>query len=273
MNNLKEYFQRLCQEAGLSPRKRFGQNFLLDEAVYESIVAAAEISKDETVLEVGPGLGELTKRLSLKAGKVLAVEYDSDLAQILPQIMKKSGLSNIEIINQDILSLDPSRHYDKIVANLPYNISAKFLSQFLSVRQRPERMVLLLQKEVVERICALPGKLSLLGLSVQFFAEVENLLMVPAQSFWPAPQVDSAVIRIVSKKVLPDLGAKSEKDFFRLLRIGFSAKRKMLKNNLASGYHLDEALVKNRMAAVGLKESVRAQELSLEQWIRLLGTF
>jgi 16S rRNA (adenine1518-N6/adenine1519-N6)-dimethyltransferase len=270
---LAAYFQALCQEAGLSPKKRFGQNFLLDEDIYERMADYGELQPGETVLEVGPGLGELTKRLARRAKEVLAVEYDEDLARILPGIMKKEGVENVQVLQSDILLLEKDRLYDKIVANLPYNISAKFLSQYLAERRRPKLMVLLLQKEVVERICAGPGQMSLLSLSVQYFALPEQLDKVPARSFWPAPKVDSSIVRLRTKNDLPDLGGKSERDFFRLARIGFSAKRKMLKNNLASGFHISELAAREHLLEAGLKEKARAQELSLLDWIRLLGTF
>jgi len=227
------------------------------------------------VLEVGPGLGFLTEKLAKTAKKVIAVELDKKLAGILTAGFLSKSIRNVSIINEDILNFRDDffagQNY-KIVANLPYNISSIFLRKFLSSAQPPETMVLMLQKEVAERIVAQPPQMSLLALSVQFYAEAEIISLVPPTAFWPQPEVDSALIKIVRKASAnqPQVDAKL---FFRLLKIAYSAKRKMLKNNLANGLHLPMAEVENIIVKSGHNPKIRAQELSLENWLNLFANF
>lgn len=268
--NLHERTKELCKLYGIKPARSKGQNFLIEEAVFDRIVAAANLTKEEIVLEVGPGLGFMTAKLARQAKQVVAVELDDKLAEVLKVGLALQGVKNIEVVNRNVLDMEVAKSGYKIVANLPYNITSVFIRKFLETPNRPELMVLMLQKEVAERIAAKPGEMSLLAVSVQFYAEAEVIEQVPAKLFWPAPEVDSAVIRIRAKKTLPQA---DERDFFRLVKFGFSAKRKMLKNNLAGGYHISQTEAVSRLKEAGIGEKARAEDLSLEDWLRLLPLF
>ncbi|MEI8360978.1 MAG: 16S rRNA (adenine(1518)-N(6)/adenine(1519)-N(6))-dimethyltransferase RsmA [bacterium] len=263
--------EQLCKLHNITPQHSKGQNFLIEEVFYDQIITAAGITHDDLVLEVGPGLGFLTAKLAKQARKVVTVELDDKLALLLKSTISEQKLANVSIINGNVLDIDVGQSEEdyKIVANLPYNITSVFLRKFLEqVKNKPLSMTLMLQKEVAERIVARPGAMSILAISVQYYANAEIVVeKVPAKAFWPAPKVDSAVIHITTKNVTPDI--KYTKDFFRLVKIGFSAKRKKLSHNLAAGFHIekDEAIL--WMKGVGLSESLRAQELSLDDWRRL----
>jgi 16S rRNA (adenine1518-N6/adenine1519-N6)-dimethyltransferase len=273
--DLLERTKEICEQNNIWPSRSKGQNFLVNEKVYEQIISAANLSKDDVVLEIGPGLGILTAKLSEKAGKVIAVELDDKLAKYLQDGLKESEVKNITVINENILdsNLKEEKFKDlfpkyKIVANLPYNITSVFIRRFLTAEHKPEEMVLMLQKEVAERICAKPGDMSLLALSVQFFAEPEIITKVPKEDFYPAPKVDSAVIKIKVKshKVKSDI---EEKEFFRIAKFGFSAKRKMLKNNLAGGLHITPAEAEKILVKAGFNPKARAEDLSVDDWKKL----
>jgi len=266
----------LCQMYGIKPQKSKGQNFLINEEVYERIIESADLSSKDTVLEVGPGLGFLTFKMASKAKKVIAVELDSKLVDILNILIKSKSQKNIKIFNKDILTAKGENFKKispyKIVSNLPYNITSVFLRKILSLENKPKIIILLLQKEVVDRIISQPPKMSLLSLSVQFYAQAELMFDVSRDNFYPAPKVDSAVIKITpNKKLLPDY--KSEKEFFKLLRIAFSAKRKMLKNNLATGLKISVEEVEKKLEKVNLDKKIRAEQLSLDNWLKLFELF
>jgi 16S rRNA (adenine1518-N6/adenine1519-N6)-dimethyltransferase len=298
--------KQLCHQYNIKPARTRGQNFLIREEVYDKIVKAANLKKSDIVLEVGPGLGFLTERIARRVKKVIAVELDDKLARALQARLEQQGIRNAEVVNGDILKIFnfqfsifkqiqnsklENQNY-KIVANLPYNITSIFLRKILSAEFKPSLMVLMLQKEVAERIVAKPGKMSLLAVAVQFYAKPKIIQFVPASSFWPKPEVDSTIIKLEviaatamprqrrgSAKAGPWAGQESKKfevneeEFFKLVRIGFSAKRKMLKNNLANGYHLNQEEVKNRLKMANFSLKIRAQELFLKDWIKLFGVF
>ena len=264
VNELKSQLARY----NIRPDKRLGQNFLLNEEVLDKIVEAADLSKADTILEIGPGLGFLTARLGQRAGKVIAIEKDRKLARVLNKIFKKN--KNIKIINDDVLYLtaDSSQLTAgyKVVANIPYYLTGKIIQNFLTARYKPNLMVLLLQKEVAKRITALPGQMSILSVSVQLYADPEIISHVGKENFYPVPEVDSATVRlkILSKPRL----AVDEKEFFRLVKIGFSNKRKQLQNNLAAG--LGKTVdYKELLVDLQLNPLTRAQDLSLVEWGRL----
>ncbi|MCK4554612.1 ribosomal RNA small subunit methyltransferase A [Candidatus Parcubacteria bacterium] len=278
--NLLQQTKQLCKLYNIKPARTKGQNFLIKEEVYDKIVQAADLKKDDVVLEVGPGLGFLTVKLAKKVKKVIAVELDDKLAEVLRNSVSKLAAANLEteflVMNEDILKFKISKfkiqNY-KIVANLPYNITSIFLRKFLSDEVKPKLMVLMLQKEVAERIVAKPGKMSLLAVSVQFYAKPEIIEIVPADNFWPKPAVDSAIIKLSIK---PPSGLRATgwlRDFFRLVKIGFSAKRKMLKNNLANGYHISQQEAEDKLKKADFDIKIRAQELSVEDWARLFEEF
>ncbi len=261
--------QELCQLYNLKPKHSHGQNFLITEQIYEDIVVAAKLVDLDNVLEVGPGLGFLTTRLAQAVNKVTAVELDAKLFEVLNVILTSLDISNIDLINQNVLDFNPDDlpiGY-KIVANLPYNITSVFLRKFLNANNKPDQMTLMLQKEVAERIVAKPGSHSMLSLSVQFYADPEIMRLVDKTDFWPAPKVNSAVlsIKIKPEKDLP-FSESGQKDFFRLLKFGFSSKRKMLKNNLAGAFRKTPIELGAILGQAGFKPSVRAQELSLLDW-------
>lgn len=272
--DLLERTKELCKLYHIIPARSRGQNFLIKEKAYDDIVEVSDLKLNDMVLEVGPGLGFLTARLAKKAGRVVAVELDDKLAEVLKTGLLAQGIKNVEVVNEDILELLITnyelRNY-KIVANLPYNITSIFLRKFLSEAEiRPELMVLMLQKEVTERICAKAGKMSLLAVSVQFYAQPEIMLVVPKEDFWPEPEVDSAIIKLKAKS---EKRKVNQREFFRLVKFGFSAKRKMLKNNLAAGLKISQQEAENKIIKAGFNEKIRAQELSVKDWLKLFSVF
>lgn len=283
MSNLLSEIREICRLLEISPARSKGQNFLTNEKIYNDIVAAADINSSDTVLEIGPGLGFLTMKLAAQAKRVIAVELDDKLAAYLEMGIAAANLKNIEIYNEDILKFNldkfikPNAPY-KIVANLPYNITSVFLRLFLSQAHKPQSLVLMLQKEVASRIISQAPDMNLLALSVQYYAEAEIVRDVKAGNFWPEPKVDSAVIRM--KVHLDRLSSDKEKKrladdklFFRLAKMGFSAKRKMLKNNIAGGLKIDSSIVSELLNKNGFKTTARAEDLSLKDWQKLFAAF
>jgi 16S rRNA (adenine1518-N6/adenine1519-N6)-dimethyltransferase len=283
--NLLEKTTDICKKHNIKPARSKGQNFLINDDIYDRIVESANLQCQDTVLEVGPGLGFLTEKLAAKAGKVIAVELDDKLVKVLGKRLEEKKINNVEIIHDDILKV--VMRYElcvtsfKVVANLPYNITSIFLRKILSTnRLIPNQLTLMLQKEVAERITAKPGKMSKLAVSVQFYADAKILFNVPKTDFWPEPKVDSAVIQLKIKnekfppKADQPLAEKiNERDFFRLIRIGFSARRKKLKNNLAGGFQIKTEEAGDRLKLANLNPDCRAQDLSVADWVKLLGHF
>ncbi|NCN07639.1 ribosomal RNA small subunit methyltransferase A [Candidatus Falkowbacteria bacterium] len=265
LNEIKD----VCQLYNIVPTKSKGQNFLFDENIIESIVKSANLNKKDTVLEIGPGLGVLTDYLIKEADQVVAVELDKKIISFLHK--KYQSVDNLRIIEGDILKLDVDslglQGAYKIVANLPYNITSNFIRTFLEADNPPVDMTIMIQKEVAQRIIAQVGDMSLLSLAVQFYAEPKILFPVSHNSFWPAPKVDSAVINL---KLKPKPAFDNPKLFFKVAKIGFSAKRKQLHNNLANGLHIASGLVKSILSDIGLNEKIRAQDLSINDWIKLI---
>ncbi|OGY43803.1 MAG: ribosomal RNA small subunit methyltransferase A [Candidatus Buchananbacteria bacterium RIFCSPHIGHO2_02_FULL_40_13] len=261
--------RQICQEYSIVPQKSQGQNFLFDDNIVKKIITAANLNVQDTVLEIGPGLGVLTDYLINEAGQVIAVELDKKLLGFLEK--RYQSVNNLKIIEGDILKLDINAFQlkpdYKIVANLPYNITSNFLRKFLAAPNPPSKMILMVQKEVAKRIVAKKGEMNLLAVAVQFYAEPQVLFEVSRQSFWPSPKVDSAVIKIKRKSQLFPV---DQKLFFRLVKIGFSAKRKQLQNNLANGFHLEKNQAKDLIIKSGLAEKIRAQDLELKDWLRIL---
>ena len=228
----------LLRAHGLRPRKRLGQNFLTDPAALARIVAAADLSSSDLVVEVGAGAGTLTRPLAEQAGRVLALELDDQLVALLRDELAE--LHNVEIVHSDVLRFSSPEltHLGyKVVGNLPYYITSAVLRRFLGKTPRPRLMVVTVQREVAERILAEPGKMNLLAVSVQFYGQPRMVARIPAGSFYPAPQVDSAVVRIdVGERPVVPLGeGVDEAGFGRVVRAGFSQKRKTLRNSLSAG--------------------------------------
>ena len=267
---LAETKQRLNQ-LDLRVRKRLGQHFLIDRHVLQQILAAAELAAGDTVLEIGPGLGILTRELARKAGRVIAIELDDRLAGLLKQEM--TSLPDVTIINDDILKIDPAdvvpkTEKYKVVANLPYYITSPVLRHFLEATVKPHLMVVMVQKEVAEAIAAGPGKRSLLSISVQFYGRPAIISKVPAKSFYPAPEVDSAILRIVLYPE-PAVAVDDVQSFFETVRAGFASPRKQLANSLAQGLGLPKTDVVNLLAAAVIAPQRRAESLSLKEWAQL----
>jgi len=262
--------KEFCREYSIVPTRTKGQNFLITESVYNDIIEAAELKKEDTILEVGPGLGFLTEKLAVIVEQVVAVELDNKLASVLQQ--RLVDVDNLTVFNENVLDMS-IRNWKletkkwQVVANLPYNITSVFLRKIFELKNKPEMLVLMLQKEVAERIVAKPGKMSLLAISVQRYAMVEIVRYVGKEHFWPMPEVDSAVLKI---KTLPASKIDDDKSFFRLVKIGFSQKRKMLKNNLSNGFHISQEEAEEWITKAGFGKKVRAQELSVDDWERLL---
>ncbi|MBI2304929.1 MAG: ribosomal RNA small subunit methyltransferase A [Chloroflexi bacterium] len=261
----------LLKRFGLRARKGLAQHFLVDRGVMLRVVEAAELSADDWVVEVGPGLGLMTRELAERAGTVLAVELDEHLAAALAELMRER--SNISIINRDILKVDPEqllgpvKEY-KVVANLPYYITAAVLRHFLERERRPRLMVTMVQKEVARNIVAGPGGMSLLSLSVQLYGRPRVVTSVSSRSFYPAPKVDSAIVAI-HVHPRPWLSPSQAEAFFRVARAGFSQKRKLVENSLSASLNLPRPQVEAALIQAGIEARRRAQSLSLEEWLRL----
>jgi len=264
----------LLRAHGLAPRKGFGQNFLVDESALRQVVRAAEISPGDTVLEVGPGLGHLTRYLALCARRVVAVELDRDLLPILSEVLGQAA--NVDLVQGDILKLDlaallPQPGY-LVVANIPYNITGALIEILLEARLKPSRLVLTVQKEVAEAICAKPGDLSVRALSVQVYGEPRIAAHIPSGAFYPAPNVDSAVLRI-DLLPQPRLPAADLNTFFRLVKAGFSQKRKTLRNALSGGLGWKQAATAELLQSAGVDPQRRAETLSFEEWEKLVAAY
>ncbi len=277
MSDLLPKIREICHLFEIKPARSKGQNFLVNERIYDDIVRAADLKKTDTILEIGPGLGFLTFKLAANVKRVIAVELDDKLANYLQIGVAAQDNKNVEIFNEDILRFNLDKHLAaknnyKIVANLPYNITSIFLRLFLSARHKPDAMILMLQKEVAERIVAKPPEMSLLALSVQYYAEAEIIREVKAGNFWPEPKVDSAIIKLnIKSRAISDFASQENEDkmFFRLAKIGFSAKRKMLKNNLAGGLKIEQKIITNILTQNKFNPLLRAEDLALGDWLKL----
>jgi len=251
-----------------TPKKKLGQHWLEDKATLREIVSYADLDPNEDiVLEIGPGLGSLTSELVNSAKSVIAVELDKNLSDKLKKIIKTD---NLDVVNGDILTFDLNQLNPdyKIVANIPYYLTSNLIRVISETTNPPELIVLLVQKEVAERLAALPGSLSILGVTTQFYWEVEQKVIVPAEMFTPPPRVDSQVV-VLSRRPTALFGDVDTKKFFRLVKIGFSARRKTLENSLSNGFREGKDLVSELLREANLDPSTRPQNLSLEDWHKL----
>jgi len=263
--------RQLLNRYHLTPSKGLGQNFLVDDEILSEIVRIAEIPADSTVLEIGPGLGGLTRYLAEAADDVVAVELDRRMIPPLKEVLKE--YDHVRIIQGDILEIDPdSLIVDpaySVVANIPYYITSAVIRHLLNAKTKPRRIVLTVQKEVAQRICAQPGDLSLLALSVQIFGSVSIPLTIPADAFFPQPKVDSSVVKI-DVYTEPLVSVAELDDFFRLAKAGFGQKRKTLRNSLSSDLRLSTSEVEAALAKAGIDPMRRAETVSIEEWKRLV---
>ncbi|MCJ7434678.1 MAG: 16S rRNA (adenine(1518)-N(6)/adenine(1519)-N(6))-dimethyltransferase RsmA [Anaerolineales bacterium] len=258
---------------GLRADKSLGQNFLQDPFALEKIADAAEITPGDSALEIGPGLGSLTRYLAVSAQQVTAVELDADLLPPLKAILKPHA--NVRLIHGDILKLSPSELMEQpdyiVAANIPYYITSAIIRHLLEHEPKPRRMVLTIQKEVANRICAAPGDLSLLALSVQVYGEPAITGLIPAEAFYPAPKVDSAILRLDIYKA-PLIPHEQLAIFFKLIKAGFSQKRKTLRNSLSGGLHIPTTEAESMLKQTGIDPQRRAETLSIPEWQTLCNT-
>ncbi len=272
-----EKIKKILKKYNLAPNKFMGQNFLVDKSILEKIVGAAQVAKWDNILEIGPGLGTLTNALLEKCANVIAIEKDKDLILVLEDNLK--GYKNVAIINDDFLKLDFERLVSafrekgktdyKIVSNLPYYITSPVIRKILSSNSLPREIVFLIQREVAKRICAKPGQMSFISAFVQFYGRPEITEIVKPQSFWPKPKVDSAILKIIPRKET-GISGNEEGKLWRLVKIGFSSRRKTLANNLSAGLHLPKGKIVKMLEKSGFSEKIRAQELDAGDWIKLL---
>ena len=264
----------LLRQYGLHPSKGLGQNFLQDTDILQKIVKYAVIQSTDNVLEIGPGLGNLTRYLALSARSVMAVELDRNLFPALEGVL--GSYKNIHLVQGDILRLDPAVLMGGldyiVVANIPYYITSAVIRHLLETEPPPQRVILTVQKEVAERICAEAGEMNILALSVQVYGKPSIIEIIPASAFYPQPNVDSAVLRIEIQPQ-PILSPSYLNTFFVLIKAGFSQKRKTLRNSLSSGLHLAPIESEKLLTAAGVDPRRRAETLSLEEWSRLCEQF
>jgi 16S rRNA (adenine1518-N6/adenine1519-N6)-dimethyltransferase len=264
----------LLRQNNLHPDKSLGQNFLQDETALKHVIDAAGITSLDVVLEIGPGLGSLTRHLALHAHRVVAVELDPGLVPILKKVLAQ--YSNVQLIQGNILALDPADLISQpdylVVANIPYNITSILLRHLLETSLPPRRLVLTIQQEVAQRICAVPGDMSLLALSIQVYGHPEIIAHIPAAAFYPPPRVDSSIIRI-DRYPSPLIPLEELDAFFRLIKAGFSQKRKTLRNALAGGLHLSSSTAEVLLNNAHIDPMRRAETLSLSEWHLLTTVF
>lgn len=267
----------LLRRHGLHPDKRLGQNFLVDEASIHKVIEAAGLQTGDVVIEIGAGLGNLTRHLAVRTRQVVAVELDERLIPALQQVL--APFPNAHIVHGDILSLSPSDLFPfhmeeryQVVANIPYYITSALIRHLLESNPPPQRICLTVQLEVAQRICAKPGDLSLLALSVQVYGSPHIASRIPAGAFYPPPKVDSAVVR-VDLYPQPVIPAGQIDLFFRLTKAGFSQKRKTLRNALSGGLNQPAPQIEDLLNTAGIDPRRRAETLSLDEWMKLLEAY
>ena len=260
----------LLKKYGLRPHKGLGQNFLHDPIALEKIVAAAQLQPTDSVLEIGPGLGSLTRYLAASAREVVAVELDQHLLPPLKAVLAPN--SNVRLIQGDILELNPNQLMQEedyiVVANIPYYITSALIRHLLESKTKPRRIVLTIQKEVAQRICAGTGDMSLLALSVQVYGKPHIAAHIPSGAFHPSPNVDSSIL-VIEIYPSPRIPRELLDTFFKLIKAGFGQKRKTLRNSLASGLSISTAQSAELLVRSGIDPMRRAETLSIEEWQRL----
>ena len=285
----KNIIKKILKEHSARPVRYLGQNFLISKQALKKILSTANLQPDDIVLEIGPGIGTLTVELASRVKKVIAIEKDKKMVEILKEILK--DFDNIKIIQEDILKSDIqnliSKRQYKLVANLPYYITSPVIRKFLEIKNPPALMVLMVQKEVAQRICAIPPKMSILAVSVQFYARPNIVSYVSKKSFWPQPKVDSAILKISA--INRRRKSAFNQRFFKIVKAGFSHPRKQLINNLSkelvlnlgsglalspsNGLKLNKEKVKFWLLKNKINPSQRAETLRIEDWVRLTETF
>jgi 16S rRNA (adenine1518-N6/adenine1519-N6)-dimethyltransferase len=263
----KKDIQELLKKHDAVPSKGLGQNFLASRGIAQKIIESADIKAEDTILEIGPGIGNLTQELAKSAKNVVAVEKDQKMAEILKETL--ADFKNVEIVNTDFLDYAPGAGSYNVVANLPYYITSPAIRKFLEGDNQPGLMVLMVQKEVARRICAKPPRMNLLAVSVQFYAKPKIAFYVKKENFWPKPKVDSAVIKIILGGYPESANSGFTANFFRVAKAGFSQPRKQLLNNLSSGLDIKKEEVAKILEKAGISPKQRAETLSIGDWIKL----
>ncbi len=254
-------------------KKSLGQNFLHDESIIEKILVTAEIGPEDHVFEIGPGTGALTKELEKQASHVVAVELDHELVERLQMHFEKN--EGVSILEGNMLDMNLNAVLEhagceggkyKVVANIPYYITAPIIRTLLSLELQPKTLTLMVQKEVAERMTAKPGSMSLLSLMVQYYSDARIAFLVPREAFDPQPAVESAVVHLAPKR---PFNMEEDRSLFRVARAGFAARRKTLVNNVSSSLHLPKEKIEALLLAQGLRTDIRAQALSVKDWEKL----
>jgi len=272
----KKQIKDLLKEYRTYASKRLGQNFLIDKTVLRKIIEAADLKPNDMVLEIGPGIGTLTRELAKTAIKVIAIEKDPKMIDVLKDTTK--DFQNVEIIKEDILKMSPesyklkAKSY-KVVANLPFYLTAPVIRQFLETKNPPQEMNLVVQKEVAQRICAKPPDMSILAVSIQFYAKPEIISYISKKSFWPSPKVDAAILKIVPRQFCVPASRQFCEQFFRIVKAGFAHPRKQILNNLSNELKYDKEVVRFWLLKNNIQPTQRAETLTLEDWIKLTKSF
>ncbi len=267
----KNVVKQVLDKYQIRPLKRLGQNFLISKKALNDFINACDLKKNDVVLEIGSGLGTITQEIAKKVKTVIAIEKDKKMCEIMKQTLR--DFENIEIINQDILKLKiqyqiPKEY--KVVGNLPFYITAPVIRKFLESKNQPQEMIFMIQKEVAQRICAKPPNMSILAVSVQFYAKPKIVSYLPKNSFWPQPKVNSAIIKVVSNKY--QIAEINKKLFFQIVKAGFKSPRKQLVNNLSKGLKKDKEKVAVWLLKNNIQPNQRAETLNVQDWISLTKT-
>jgi len=260
--------KQLFSEHNIRVKKYFGQNFLIDQSAIRKMITVSDLNEGDIVLEIGPGLGALTQAIAPRVKRLLAIEKDKAMIAILKETC--GGFKNVEIIHQDVLKFDTKYKIQdtryKVIANLPYAIVGPVIRKFLEAKHQPSSLVLMVQKEVAQRICAKPPRMNLLAVSVQFYATPKIMARVSKNSFWPSPRVDSTILLITPNSTNKKTDSN---EFFRVVKAGFSQPRKQLINNLSEGLGLQKAEVESWLLQNNIKPTQRAETLTIQDWIKL----
>ncbi|KPJ73702.1 hypothetical protein AMJ48_00715 [Parcubacteria bacterium DG_74_1] len=272
----KAAIKNLLKKYRVQPSKGLGQNFLIDKGAVNKVIKAADLRLEDVVLEIGPGLGVLTQKLAEKVKKVMAVEKDPSLIRILNNELRIMKVKNVKVTQGDILKILNSKlpipNSYKVVANLPFYLTAPAIRKFLEADTQPKSMLLIVQREVAQRICAKPPKMNLLAVSVQFYADPKIISYVSKKSFWPQPKIDAAIIKIIPYKSAL-LSASLRFYFFKIVRAGFSQPRKQLINNLFKKLKVDKMKIGSWLWESNIQSSQRAETLSIKDWLKLTKIF
>lgn len=267
--NLREETEFILKKYGLRANKKLGQNFLINEEIINQIIEKADVNKNDTIIEIGPGLGSLTAKLLENANKVIAIELDSNMSNILKE--RFCLYDNFELIEKDVLKVDLNEiveKYDsvKVVANLPYYITTPIIMKLLEERLKLKSITVMVQKEVGERFCAVPNskEYGAITISINYYTKPEIIIDVPKENFEPMPEVDSCVIKLDVRNV-PPVEIKNEKDFFNLIKAGFSQRRKTINNSLAS-MGISKEKIKSVLEKLSIDSKLRAENLTMEQF-------